>query len=223
MDTPCCLTAAASAASVPCAQSSLRDLSESRFHPQACAGLSLGEMHNSNIYTQVFYFDKREAGFLIFIEGCKHECYPKVHQNIHSVQTCVWISNCGFLAVNQEMYLFNCAGQWVPKACPLCKTSLQMSLLGAFYFSACRQELVAIILFQDPVFCGSGCQKSQSGKEAPGLYFCSVGRNKERNKEEHGSSSAQLWQDFTCVLCVAVAACACKDSRLGRHDLAPFL
>lgn len=92
MDTPCCLTAAASAASVPCAQSSLRDLSESRFHPQACAGLSLGETHNSNIYTQVFYFDKREAGFLIFIEGCKHECYPKVHQNIHSVQTCAWIS-----------------------------------------------------------------------------------------------------------------------------------
>lgn len=72
---------------------------------------------------------------------------------------------------------------------------------------------MAIILLRDPVFCGAGCQKSQSGKEAPGLYFCSVGRNEGRNKEEHGSSSAQLRQDFTCMLCVAVAACACKDSQ----------
>lgn len=99
----------------------------------------------------------------------------------------------------------------------------RISPLGGFFPSACRQEIVAIILFRDPVFCGIGCQQSQSGKEAPGLYFCSVGRNNGRNKEEHGRSWAQLWQDFTCILCVAVAACACKDSLLGRHDSAPFL
>lgn len=48
-------------------------------------------------------------------------------------------------------------------------------------------------------------------------------RNKERNKEERGSSSAQLWQGLTCARCMALAVCACRDLLFGRHDLVPFL
>lgn len=67
-----------------------------------------------------FNFNKREPGFLFFMEGCKHECYPKVHQNIHSVQTCVWISKlwvlfCEKLPLSQAIYPFNCGGNRVPK------------------------------------------------------------------------------------------------------------
>lgn len=93
--------------------------------------------------------------------------------------------------------------------------------------SGCHPILKPLIVCE-----GTWRWESQSGKEAPELYFFLMGRNKagalarrskERNKEERGRSSAQLWQGSTCVRCVALAAYACRDLLFGRHDLAPFL
>lgn len=72
MDTPCCLTAAASAASVPCARCSLRDLSDHASTPRYVQG-SPWEKCRTAIFTHgSSNFDKRELDFFIFIEGCIH-------------------------------------------------------------------------------------------------------------------------------------------------------
>lgn len=230
MDTPCCLTAAASAASMPSAQCSLRDLSDHASTPRHVQG-SPWEKCRTAIFThRYFNFDKREPGFLIFIEGCEQRCYPKVHQNIHSGQTYLWIStlrgfSCQKLFLNQVIYLFNCAGRGgTQRSSCLQDLCRWISPLGAFFFLSLQTGVSGHHPLLRSCVLWHRMPEVKEWERGPRLVFLLCGEKKKgRKKEEHGSSSAQLWQDFTCMLCVAVAACACKDSLLGRHDLAAFL
>lgn len=96
-----------------------------------------------------FNFDKRELGFLIFSEGCKQECYPKVHQNIHSVQTRVWLSklwvlSCEKLFLSQAIICLAVQIRGYSKIVPSARPSLQMDICsGSLFFFLSLQTRVS--------------------------------------------------------------------------------
>lgn len=56
---------------------------------QICMGLYLWEKQSSDYLHRDLHFNKSDPFLSFFIDGCKQECYQIVHQNTHSVQTCM--------------------------------------------------------------------------------------------------------------------------------------